>query len=332
MNDSLDATRPRDPSPRARLLWAALAAALLIAPATAAAPAAHLPGLPAPPEPGPGPGPASEARAAPGPAARSEAARGPAAAQGGDGFGYQYFTGNGFDTCEAPSQAVMEAWLESPYRAVGVYFGGRGRGCPVQPNLTAHWVASVHAQGWRLLPVFVGSQAPCVFAAHKKHVPIGDDPWTQGTEEGVEAVRAAGAIGIGPASALYLDMEAYALTDRACADTTLLFVRAWNREVRRQGYLPGFYSSADSGVRHMEEARKAGVVDLPSVIWFARWLGAPALYSESALPLPAWLEHGRVHQYAGNVRESHGGRTLTIDRNAVDGPVAAVATPTLLAP
>lgn len=124
MNDSLDATRPRDPSPRARLLWAALAAALLIAPATAAAPAAHLPGLPAPPEPGPGPGPASEARAAPGPAARSEAARGPAAAQGGDGFGYQYFTGNGFDTCEAPSQAVMEAWLESPYRAVGVYFGG----------------------------------------------------------------------------------------------------------------------------------------------------------------------------------------------------------------
>ncbi|MFI8290280.1 DUF1906 domain-containing protein [Streptomyces sp. NPDC085614] len=305
MNSSLAAALYRRRSVRARLLQAALAVALLVAPATAAptSPSGSAGGA------GPARTAGSEARGAP----------------SGDSVTYRYFTGKGFDTCEAPSLAVMEAWLASPYRAVGVYFGGRGRGCPAQPHLNAHWVASVHAQGWRLLPVFVGSQAPCVFAENKKHVPIGDDPWTQGTEEAAEAVRAAGAIGIAPGSALYLDMEAYPLTDSVCAETTLLFVRAWNREVRGQGYLPGFYSSADSGVQHMEEARKAGYEDLPAVIWFARWLGEPALYSESALPMPAWLEHGRIHQYAGNVRESYGGRTLTIDRNAVDGPVASVA-------
>ena len=308
MNSSPAAAPYRDRSVRARLLQAALAVALLVAPATAA---------PTPPT-------GSARGAGPPPTAGAEA-RGAPAAPSGDSVTYRYFTGKGFDTCEAPSLAVMEAWRASPYRAVGVYFGGRGRGCPAQPNLTSHWVASVHAQGWRLLPVFVGSQAPCVFAQNKKHVPIGDDPWTQGTQEGADAVRAAAALGIVPGSALYLDMESYPLTDSVCTETTLLFVRAWNREVRGQGYLPGFYSSADSGVQHMEEARKAGYEDLPAVIWFARWLGEPALYSESALPMPAWLEHGRIHQYAGNVRETYGGRALTIDRNAVDGPVASIA-------
>ncbi|MET9433615.1 DUF1906 domain-containing protein [Streptomyces sp. NPDC006551] len=237
---------------------------------------------------------------------------------------YQHLLGRAFDTCEAPSLAVMKAWRTSPYQAVGIYFGGRGRGCLTQRHLTPSWVASVHAMGWRLLPLFVGSQAPCVFAEHKKDVPIGSTPWRQGTQEAGEAVKAARALGIGPSSPLYLDMEAYRITDTSCAATTLLFVRAWNREVRRHGYLPGFYSSVDTGVRHMEQARKAGAEDLPAVLWFARWVGAPALYTEAVLPSTAWREYGRIHQYAGNVAESYGGNRLVIDRNSVDAPVAHV--------
>ncbi|MFB7515743.1 DUF1906 domain-containing protein [Streptomyces sp. NPDC056144] len=238
------------------------------------------------------------------------------------------FSGTAFDTCEAPSLAVMKAWrTSSPYRAVGVYFGGRGRGCPEQKELTPAWVSSVDALGWRLLPLFVGSQAPCVHAAAKRRYAIGARPWTQGTREAGDAVRAARALRIGAASPLYLDIEAFTLEDTGCAATTLSFVRAWNREVRRLGYVPGYYSSAETGIRHIEAARKAGTKDLPSVLWFARWRGRPALYTETVLHPDAWMPHARIHQYAGNVSESYGGQRLAVDRSAVDAPVARVTAP-----
>ncbi|MFI9210669.1 DUF1906 domain-containing protein [Streptomyces sp. NPDC053253] len=236
------------------------------------------------------------------------------------------FAGKAFDTCEAPSLAVMKAWLNSPYRAVGVYFGGRGRGCPTQKELSPAWVASAHAMGWRLLPLFVGSQAPCVYAAAKRPYAIGSTPWSQGIREAGDAVRAARALGIGTSSPLYLDIESYQVEDTSCAATTLSFVRSWNREVRRLGYLPGYYSSADTGIRHIEGQRKAGTLDLPSVMWFARWRGTPALYTETSLHPDAWTPHARIHQYVGNVAESYGGRRMVIDRNAVDAPVARITT------
>ncbi|WP_260605574.1 DUF1906 domain-containing protein [Streptomyces sp. WAC01280] len=236
------------------------------------------------------------------------------------------FEGKAFDTCEAPSLAVMKAWLNSPYRAVGIYFGGRGRGCPTQKELSPTWVASAHAMGWRLLPLFVGSQAPCVYAAAKRPYAIGSTPWSQGIREAGDAVRAARALGIGTSSPLYLDIESYQVEDASCAATTLSFVRSWNREVRRLGYLPGYYSSADTGIRHIEGQRKAGTLDLPSVMWFARWRGTPALYTETSLHPEAWTPHARIHQYVGNVAESYGGRRMVIDRNAVDAPVARITT------
>jgi hypothetical protein len=236
------------------------------------------------------------------------------------------FTGYAFDTCTAQPLKTMRSWLASPYRAVGVYYAGRGRGCPRQPYLNRGWVAQVHRMGWQVLPVFVGSQAPCVLAEHKRDVRIGRAPWRQGVTEAREAVSRARALGMVRASALYLDMEAYDTGDRRCADTTLSFVRSWNREVRRFGYVPGFYSSADSGIADIADARKAGIGDLPSVMWFARWRTAPALDGEPALD-PGWRGRRRIHQYAGNVAETHGGRRLVIDRSKADAPVARVGKP-----
>lgn len=178
--------------------------------------------------------------------------------------------------------------------------------------------------GWRLLPLFVGSQAPCVISTAKRPFALGSSPWSQGTREAVEAVRAAGALGLDASSPLYLDIEAYRAGDAGCAATTLSFVRAWSREVRRLGYVPGFYSSVETGVRDIEAQRRAGTKDLPAVMWFARW-GRPALYTETVLDPQAWTPHARIHQYAGNVSEAYGGRRLLIDRNTMDAPVARVA-------
>lgn len=232
------------------------------------------------------------------------------------------FRGWGMDTCRAPSTGTLKRWRTSRYRALGIYFGGRGRAC-AQPRLTPGWVRTVDRMGWRLLPVYAGSQAPCATSGVKRHVAIGRHPKRQGTREGRDAARRAHALGLLPGSALYLDMESYDHRRTSCARRVLSFVRAWDREVGRSGYLPGFYSSADTGVRHFESARRAGVSDLPAVMWFARWRGTPRLYGEPTLRRSAWRGR-RIHQYAGNVRERHGGRSLLIDRDLIDAPVARV--------
>ena len=72
------------------------------------------------------------------------------------------FRGYGFDQCEAPRQAAMDAWLRnSNFRAVGIYISGNSRACRAQTNLTATWVANQLSRGWRLLPITLGPQASC---------------------------------------------------------------------------------------------------------------------------------------------------------------------------
>jgi hypothetical protein len=256
------------------------------------------------------------------------AGTGAAAKDPGDGdprsAGAEVFTGLAFDTCEAPSLGSMNAWRKSHYRAVGVYFGGRGRACKQQTHLGPRWIREVHRSGWNVLPLYVGSQSPCVFNDGKKHVPIEGDPWTRGVEEARDALERAAALGMRERSALYLDVEAYNQRDAECAEHTLAFVRAWSREVRRQGYFAGFYSSSTSGVEHIESARRRGVRDLPDIIWFARWNVPPSLYEEQVLDRAAWGPHRRIHQFKGNVVEEYGGVKMKIDPNLVDAPVAVV--------
>lgn len=241
-------------------------------------------------------------------------------------LGAQIYTGAAFDTCVAPSAATMRAWHgTSPFGAAGVYIGGWGRSCPQQPNLTNNWVHQVHNMGWQLMPLYVGSQAPCVSAPHKRKFAMSHSaPTARGTREGRDAVARARALGMEPRSGLYLDMEAYNPSDSRCAATTLAFVQGWDRAVRAAGYLPGFYSNANSGITHMERAREAGSHDLPEMVWYARWGVPPSVRNDPALASGAWQPHRRVHQYRGEERLSYGGHALTIDRNLVDAPVAVV--------
>lgn len=244
------------------------------------------------------------------------------------GHDAEIFHGKGFDTCQAPPADVMHDWLDSSYRAIGVYIGGHGRACKEQPHLTPDWVREVSAQGWRLLPLYVGSQSPCVRLDHKRDVALDPgraDPRAQGASEARDAIARAEALGLAPGSPIYLDMEAYDEHDTACAAATLAFTQGFVRELRDGGWIAGYYSSADSGIRHLEAAREAGADDLPDVLWYARWDTAPTLYAEPALDSRAWQPHRRVHQYAGNVRETHGGSTLLIDRNLVHAPVAVLS-------
>lgn len=240
--------------------------------------------------------------------------------------GARFFQGTGFETCETPTADTLQAWHgTSPYGAVGVYFGGRARACAQQPNLTPSWVRTVNTGGWSILPIYVGSQSPCTTSSSKKAYTIDTaNPGGSGVTEARDAVQRAQDLGFVENSALYLDMESYDIRTASCTAPTLAFVQAWDKEVRRLGYIPGFYSSADSGIMHMEQARAAGAADLPSVLWYARWNVTPTLESEPVLPRDAWTPHSRIHQYTGNVTEQYGGRTINIDRDLIDAPVAVI--------
>ncbi|MGP3978520.1 glycoside hydrolase domain-containing protein [Streptomyces sp. 8N114] len=239
-------------------------------------------------------------------------------------FGAQIFKGKAFDTCQAPSAATMRAWHRaSPFGAAGVYIGGRGRACPKQKHLSPGWVRSVAWQGWKLLPVYVGSQSPCVIAKNKRKFRMsGKHPYGQGKREGLDAVRRAQQLGMAKRSAVYLDMEAYRYKRKGCADTTLRFIQGWNSAVRARGYVAGYYSSANYGIAHLERARAAGARGLPTAVWFARWHTRPSVNGERNLHPRAWQPHRRIHQHTGNVKRTYGGHTVHIDQNLVDAPVA----------
>lgn len=225
----------------------------------------------------------------------------------------------GFDTCEAPSVAAMEAWRASPYKAVGIYVGGANRAC-ANAGLTQDWVRQVHAQGWDFLPVYVGAQASCT--ASTKAVRI--DParsWDMGREDADDAVDRAAALGLKEGSALYFDMEGYDNRNADCSRDVLNFVSAWTLRVHERGYVAGYYSSLDSGI---EDVLKAdGTRLLPDALWYARWDDRAVTSGDGAIPDGAWLGR-RVHQYAGNVKETYGGVAITIDRNELAGPVAVL--------
>ena len=227
------------------------------------------------------------------------------------------YTGQGFDACAAPTVSQMSAWLASPFRAVGIYIGGANRGCS-QPNLTAAWVSTVLGQGWKLIPIYVGLQAPCSTLSAAKIDPA--TAGAQGAAAAVDAMNRAAALSIGIQRPLFFDMEAYNNTNAACVAAVRAFVSGWAGQLHQGGYLAGFYSSAASGI-----ADQSAIATNPSynhldVIWFAHWNNDASTNEPNKAWLPdnLWASHQRIHQYRGGQPETYGGVTINIDRDYVD--------------
>jgi hypothetical protein len=231
------------------------------------------------------------------------------------------FTGLGFDACTAPSRSAMAAWLRSsPFRAVGIYIGGSNRACS-QPSLTASWVSEQTAAGWHLIPTYVGLQAPtssCTSCA--KLSPSAAT--AQGVAAANDAVAQARAIGIGPGSPIYNDMESYTRTASATS-ATLAFLGAWTTRLAALGYVSGVYSSSSSGIRDLV-SRLGSAYPQPQALWIANWNGRRDT-ADPFVPASAWADHQRIHQYLGGHNETWGGVTINIDSNYVEGPTAGVS-------
>ncbi|HEY7429921.1 MAG TPA: glycoside hydrolase domain-containing protein [Streptosporangiaceae bacterium] len=217
------------------------------------------------------------------------------------------YTGKGFDACTAPRPKAMRAWLaHSSYNAIGIYIGGSDRACP-QPVLTNGWVVRRAAAGWHFFPLYVGPQVS--FGEISVHSAA-----SQAVRSARDAVAAARSLGFRPGSPIYYDMESYSPKRRRAA---LTFFSSWTTKLHALGYRSGIYSSSNSGISDLAKNYHGGVYAMPNVIDVARWNGV-ANTADPNVPASAWANHHRIHQYRGNVTQTHGGYTITIDQDYLD--------------
>jgi hypothetical protein len=225
----------------------------------------------------------------------------------------RWVSGRGFDTCAAPSLTAMRAWRRA-FVAANVYIGGPARSCP-DGRLSRGWVSAVRAMGWRLIPTYVGPQAPCTSA--RPHFSA-DSADVAGQLSAVDAVHRAQALGLPPRSPIYLDLEAYSRRRASCRRAVLAFLDSWTRGLRALRYTSGVYSSVASGVHDLGEADG---ITKPAAIWFAHWDRKAGVRNDRYVPDGWWPGHRRIKQYRGDHVERHGGVRLNIDDDAVDGYV-----------
>ncbi len=221
-------------------------------------------------------------------------------------------SGHGFDTCSAPPLPAMAAWRKA-YSIANIYIGGGARACR-QPHLDRGWVRAVRRLGYRLIPTYVGPQAPCTRFRHRFAAGEAEE---RGWDSAEQAVISAQRLGIPERQPIYYDMEAYGGRER-CRRAVMTFLGAWSERMEELGYVPGVYSSAASAIRHLAEADD---ITRPSAIWYARWDEEPGPYGDRHVPDHLWSRHQRIKQYRGGHYEKHGGIRMNVDSNYVDGPV-----------
>ncbi|MET9808821.1 glycoside hydrolase domain-containing protein [Streptomyces halstedii] len=230
------------------------------------------------------------------------------------------YTGRAFDTCTAPSLSAMKAWRTGFYGAAAVYIGGKNRGC-AQPNLTKSWVKSVNATGWKLIPLYVGAQPPCQKSANPERF-TSSTAAAVGASNAKDAVAKASALGMKAGSPIYLNMESYDITDKACNDATLTYVRSFTKTLRNATYRGGLYGFSSSSAAAVATATNK--TDLPGNLWYALWDKKNTTTSDWPWKPTQYTGHSRGHQYMVNSKETRGGYTITVDRNAWDAPVAII--------
>lgn len=228
------------------------------------------------------------------------------------------YTGRAFDTCAAPSLTAMKAWHTGFYGAAAVYIGGKNRGCS-QPNLTASWVKSVSTLGWKLIPLYVGAQPSCQTGSSPEKITTATAA-SLGAADGADAVAKASALGMKAGSPVYLDMESYDITNKACNDAVLTYVRAFDKVLRAKTYRSGYYGFTSSSAKAIATATDK--TDLPGNLWYALWDKKNTTTTDWPWGATQFTGHSRAHQYMVNSKETIGGVTITVDRDAWDAPVA----------
>lgn len=223
--------------------------------------------------------------------------------------------GKGLDKCAIGTVSQMQAWFtNTPWSWSNVYIGGANRAC-AQSGLTSSWVKSVLAQGWFLVPTWVGPQAAGSSCTGCSKMSTNT---TTARQQGVNEANAAAdemsTLGFPMPSIVYFDMERYDPTTNAAAKA---FVDGWSTQLRARGLQPGVYGAGPNAASDF-----AGAAHPPQAVWIANFNNVDGVFGLSGLPDSLFANHQRLHQFQGPHNETWGGVTFNIDSSRADGPVA----------
>lgn len=246
------------------------------------------------------------------------------------------YKGLGFDTCQAPSQAVMDAWRKkSPFRAIGIYISGNSRYCgdKYQPNLTKAWVEKNAKNGWRFLPIHVGYQSPCFKnnpksrVQKKKMSSTVSKARTQASSDAKETIGRLKKFGFSTGSVSYLDLEWYSRT-KSCDAAVLAFISTWTDTLHKANYRSGVYSSGSAAIKLIDDSITSGKkFSRPDHIWNAWTNGKANTDTGPYMSSKRYTSHQRIHQYKNGDSVSYGGHKLTIDWDYLDVKATSTSTP-----
>ncbi|WP_128431396.1 glycoside hydrolase domain-containing protein [Streptomyces cyaneus] len=119
---------------------------------------------------------------------------------------------------------------------------------------------------------------------------------------------------------IYLDMEPYDITNKACNDAVLTYVRAFDKGLRAKIYRAGYYGVTSSSAKAVATATDK--TDLPGKLWYALWDKQNTTTADWPWGATQYTGHSRGYQYMVNSKETRNGYTITVDRDAWDAPVA----------
>jgi len=223
--------------------------------------------------------------------------------------------GQGFDQCAVGTTSAMATWYsDSPYRFSNMYIGGVNRACS-QANLNSGWVSTVIGQGWKLIPTWVGLQAPCTTCSGCSQFSSNTSTAaSQAVTEATSASNAAAALGL-TNTVIYYDLEAYN-SNSSCSAAVQAFVNSWVSQIHAKGNVAGVYGSPSAAQNDWSV-----IANKPDDVWIADWNGQDSVWNLSPLSNGLWVNNQRIHQYEGGHNETYGGVTFNIDTNDVDGAV-----------
>lgn len=238
--------------------------------------------------------------------------------------------GAAFDAKSAMTTQQMAIWKDaSPYDGVGIYIpvdeDWDNRADKDQENLTPAWVDSILGDGWRIIPIYVGHQAPssCAIGRFVNMSGDGETARSQGRAAGVDAIASMQGLGIGSGAPIYLDIEGYR---PGCGRTVVAYIEGWTEALQAEGYLSGVYGSQSSVMTDLTAAAITGGFTLPDAIWVSSNSGVAGTLGLDFPPDNLWT-NARIHQYRLSVTRTYGGVTREVDDNIVDAPVAVYQPP-----
>lgn len=254
--------------------------------------------------------------------------------------------GQGFDQCEIPGNAALDAWNESsPYSVVNLYIGGSSRACS-NKTLNYSKVSYLYNNGWTFIPTWVGPQAPCTDYRSRMSM----DPaaaYQQGVDNANQAMAQMSALGLtdanGHGGVVYYDLEYY-VGNSSCQTAVRSFFEGWNARLHQLGALSGAYgASCHYWTANQPPQNLSNLTSLNNrldAVWIAKYLPTPYYYNPnvnvwgiaSCFPDTLWANNQRLRQYTGGHNETWGGYTINIDSNVLQGPVAYPAIGDKLAP